>query len=68
MRAISGKDLCKVLERRGWSRLRVTGSHHIYGKAGTAVRLSVPVHAQKTLKAGLTAHLLRMAGLSESDL
>lgn len=24
MRALTGKDLCKLLERRGWSLLRIT--------------------------------------------
>ena len=68
MKSVSGKHLCSVLERQGWELLRVTGSHHIYGRAGSVVRLSVPVHAQRDLKAGLLAHLLRTAGLSESDL
>lgn len=31
-----------LLERHGWSLLRVHGSHHIYGKPGHVVRLSVP--------------------------
>jgi predicted RNA binding protein YcfA (HicA-like mRNA interferase family) len=35
MRSVSGKDIAKVLERHGWSLLRVQGSHHIYGKAGS---------------------------------
>lgn len=67
MKAISGKDLSRALERHGWSLLRIRGSHHIYGKSGSIVRLSVPVHANKPLKTGLAAHLLKMAGLSEAD-
>jgi len=42
MRSFSGKDLAKALERHGWILLRVQGSHHIYGKPGNPVRLSVP--------------------------
>ncbi len=68
MRALSGKDLCRVLERIGWSLLRVHGSHHIYGKPESIVRLSVPVHGTKPLKRGLLKHLLQAAGLSETDL
>lgn len=68
MKSISGKELCKVLERNGWSLLRVHGSHHIYGKEGGIIRLSVPVHGNKPLKTGLAKHLLRTAGLSEKDL
>jgi predicted RNA binding protein YcfA (HicA-like mRNA interferase family) len=68
MKALSGKELCKVLERHGWTLLRIQGSHHIYGKKGSEVRLSVPVHKNRSLKQGLFRHLLKQAGLSESDL
>jgi len=68
MKAISGKDLAKILERNGWKLLRVHGSHHIYGKQGTMIRLSVPIHGNKPLKAGLLKHLLKTAGLKENDI
>jgi len=68
LKAISGKDFCRVLERNGWSLLRVNGSHHIYGKVGINVRLSVPVHGNDSLKTGLLRHLIKMADLTEDDL
>ena len=68
MKSVSGKELCKVFERNGWSLLRVHGSHHIYGMEGSVIRLSVPVHGNKPLKTGLVRHLLRTAVLSEEDL
>lgn len=68
MRAISGKDFCRALERNGWSLLRISGSHHIYGKAGVAVRLLVPVHGNDSLKTGLLRHLMSLAGLTEANL
>ena len=68
MKSISGKDFAKVLERRGWSLLRVKGSHHIYGKAGGEVRISVPIHGNQALKTGLLRHFVKVAGLTESDL
>ena len=68
MRPVTGKELATVLEQHGWTLLRVRGSHHIYGKTGSSVRLSVPVHGNKPLKTGLLKHLLSMAGLSEDDL
>jgi predicted RNA binding protein YcfA (HicA-like mRNA interferase family) len=45
----SGKQFCGLLERNGWSLLRVHGSHHVYGKAGYRVRISVPVHGNAPL-------------------
>lgn len=68
VKQVSGKELIKVLEREGWIMLRIHGSHHVYGKPGSPVRLSVPVHKNMPLKIGLAKHLLKMAGLSEDDL
>ncbi len=68
MKQVSGKDFARLLERRGWVCLRINGSHHIYGKSGSPVRLSIPIHAGRTLKTGLLRHLLKMAGLTEADL
>jgi predicted RNA binding protein YcfA (HicA-like mRNA interferase family) len=68
MKSVSGKEFAKLLERHGWSLLRVQGSHHVYGKVGSNIRLSLPVHGNQTLKTGLLRHLMKLAGLSESDL
>jgi predicted RNA binding protein YcfA (HicA-like mRNA interferase family) len=68
MKSLSGKELCKVLESNGWVLMRIQGSHHIYGKPGVDMRLSVPVHKNQSLKAGLFRHLLKQAGLSEKDI
>jgi predicted RNA binding protein YcfA (HicA-like mRNA interferase family) len=42
--------------------------HHIYGKQGSVVRISIPMHGNKALKTGLVKHLLKIAELKESDL
>jgi len=68
MKSVSGKALAALLERRGWKLLRIHGSHHIYGKERSVVRLSVPIHGNQPLKVGLLKHLLKLAGLSDSDL
>lgn len=68
MKSVSGKKLAKALERYGWSLLRIQGSHHIYGRSGSHIRLSVPIHTDQPLKTGLLHHLLKMAGLTEADL
>ena len=68
MRAVSGKEFAKLVEERGWVLLRVAGSHHIYGKTGSVVRLSVPIHGNRPLKLGLQRHLMKLAELNEADL
>lgn len=67
MKSITGRELAQALEKRGWSLLRIQGSHHIYGKTGSNVRLSVPIHGNKPLKIGLLRHLLKAASLSGED-
>jgi predicted RNA binding protein YcfA (HicA-like mRNA interferase family) len=67
MKSVSGRDFIRVIERRGWRLLRVNGSHHVHGKGGSIVRLSVPVHGASQLKTGLLRHLMKLAELDESD-
>lgn len=68
MKNVTGRELAKAIERLGWVLLRVHGSHHIYGKAGQREHLSVPIHGNAVLKRGLLAHLMKLAGIKESDL
>lgn len=68
MKAVSGRELARIVERRGWTLLRVNGSHYIYGKLGSVVRLSIPIHGNKALKTGLLRHLLKTAEIGESEL
>jgi predicted RNA binding protein YcfA (HicA-like mRNA interferase family) len=67
MKSLSGREFARVIERRGWTLLRVSGSHHIYGKDGSAVRLSIPIHGNKPLKTGLLRHLAKLAEISDDD-
>jgi len=68
MKQLTGKALIRVLKKNGWRVLRVHGGHHVLGKKGSEVRLSIPVHGSKPLRMGLAKHLLKMAGLSEGDI
>jgi predicted RNA binding protein YcfA (HicA-like mRNA interferase family) len=68
VRGLSGRAFARLLERRGWKLLRINGSHHIYGKPGSIVRISVPIHGNRRLKTGLLRHLAKLAELPDSDL
>lgn len=68
MKSISGKDFCRLLEKKGWKLARINGSHHIYTKEGTIYRISVPVHKNKDLKLGLLKSLMKIAGIDENEL
>jgi predicted RNA binding protein YcfA (HicA-like mRNA interferase family) len=68
MRTISGKEFARILEKYGWTLLRINGSHHIYGKPGSIARLSVPIHGNQSLKIGLVRHLGKLAQLPDDEL
>jgi len=68
VKAISGKDLCRLLEARGWTQKRIASSHRIYAKPGNPARISVPVHGNTALKIGLQRHLMKVADIDESEL
>jgi predicted RNA binding protein YcfA (HicA-like mRNA interferase family) len=63
LRVVSGREFARVVERHGWKLLRINGSHHVYGKEGSRVRLSVPIHGATPLKPGLCRHLAKLAGV-----
>ncbi|WP_319421998.1 type II toxin-antitoxin system HicA family toxin [Pleurocapsa sp. FMAR1] len=60
MKSVSGKKLCKIIEKKGWVLRKVTGSHHVYEKTGADKILSIPVHGNKDL--------MKIAELTENDL
>jgi predicted RNA binding protein YcfA (HicA-like mRNA interferase family) len=68
MRTIAGREFARIVERRGWQLLRIAGSHHIYGKAGSIVRLSIPIHGNRPLKTGLLRHLAKLAEIPDDEL
>lgn len=68
MKSISGKQLCKIVEHRGWILQRVTGSHHIYQNPDFDRILSIPIHKNKDLKLGTLKALMKIADLTEDDL
>ena len=68
MMAIAGREFARMIERRGWQLLSVSGSHHIYGKSGSVVRLSVPIHGNRPLKTGLLRHLAKLAEIPDAEL
>lgn len=65
MKVVSGSEFARLIERRGWRLLRIAGSHHIYGKPGSIVRLSVPIHGNRPLKTGLLRHLAKLAAIED---
>jgi predicted RNA binding protein YcfA (HicA-like mRNA interferase family) len=68
VRPLTGKELGRVLEQRGWELARINESHHIYRHDGRPERISVPVHGSKPLKRGLQSQLLKTAGIDPESI
>ena len=68
MKSLSGREFARLIEQRGWRLLRISGSHHIYGKTGSVVRLSIPIHGSRPLKIGLLRHLAKLAEIPDEEL
>ncbi|NTU42481.1 MAG: type II toxin-antitoxin system HicA family toxin [Nitrospirales bacterium] len=68
MKVISGKDLCRLLEAKGWELKNIHGSHHVYMKTGRKERISIPVHGNRDLKTGLLKAIMKIAEIGEDEL
>lgn len=68
--SVSGKELCRVLEKDGYVFVRQTGSHRIYQKKTeeAAITIPIPVHTNKSLKQGTLLGILRKAGITKERL
>ena len=62
MKSVSGKMLCKIVEKVGWKLNRVKGSHHIYTKENSSVILVIPVHGNRNYLYFLVKEYVRMRG------
>ena len=59
---ISGREVCRRLQKDGWHLSRIRGSHHSYNKGGKKV--VVPVHGNKSLQKGTLHALAKETGLN----
>ncbi len=61
---ISGEDAVRAFCKAGYTLDRISSSHHILQHPNRRERLSVPVHAGKTVGPGLLSKQIKLAGLS----
>jgi len=68
VKQVSGRELARVIQRRGWSLPRIHGSHHVFTMTGLRERIVIPIHGNQPLKKGLLRSLMKIAGVQEDDL
>lgn len=68
MKQVSGRELARAIQKRGWSLARIKGSHHVFTKLGHRERIVIPIHGNQPLKLGLLRSLMKIAGIAEDDI
>ena len=67
---ISGKELCKAVEKEGFVFVRQTGSHRIYQKKSEEgnITIPIPIHSNRPLKKGTLHNILKKTGITREKL
>ena len=63
---ISGRKLCKVLERLGFEKIHQVGSHARYKHPDGRITV-VPVHANEEVGKGLLGEILKQTKISRKE-
>ncbi|MCP9491829.1 MAG: type II toxin-antitoxin system HicA family toxin [Solirubrobacteraceae bacterium MAG38_C4-C5] len=66
--AVSGKQVIKALEKRGWYVKRIKGSHHALRHPTVSDTVVVPVHGNRPIAKGTLGNILRTAGMTRDQL
>ncbi len=64
---ITGAVAKRAFEKAGFAMVRMKGSHAILKKAGHPLVLSIPLHAGKTMGAGLLKSQIDAAGMTVEE-
>jgi len=66
LRKLSGTEVCRILEKHGFLRVRQRGSHVVMQRreSGTTVTVPVPMHPE--LRLGTLRSIVRQSGLPRS--
>lgn len=64
--AISGKEMCKLLEKLGFIKIHQKGSHVRYKHADARITV-IPVHGNEDLGKGLLREILNQIKLNKEE-
>jgi predicted RNA binding protein YcfA (HicA-like mRNA interferase family) len=67
IRIISGKDVCIILARHGFSEVRQRGSHIVMQKQLPDTTITVPVPNHAELRIGTLQSIIRQSGVSRTE-
>ncbi len=67
LRALSGREVCRILAGCGFVEVRRRGSHVVMQKAELGTTVTVPVPEHKELRTGTLMSIIRQSGLPRSE-
>ena len=67
LRVLSGKQVCGILERHGFSEVHQRGSHIVMQKRISDTTITVPVPNHDELRVGTLQAIIRQAGVSRHE-
>ncbi len=66
LRALSGREVCKIMSKHGFQEVRRKGSHIIMQKQEGSTTITVPVPDHGELRIGTLLGIIRQSGLPRS--
>ena len=67
LKVLSGKDVCRILERHGFVEVRRRGTHIIMQKKIAENTITVPVPDHSELRMGTLQAIIRQSGLQRTE-
>ena len=67
LRALSGRDACKILEKHGFREVRRRGSHVVMQRRTDAGTVTVPVPDHPELAIGTLLSIIRQSGIARTE-
>ena len=64
---LSGKEICRILEKHGFSELRRRGSHIVMQRMLPNTTVTIPVPDHKEIRIGTLLSIIRQSGLQRSE-
>ncbi|MGH8510464.1 MAG: type II toxin-antitoxin system HicA family toxin [Gammaproteobacteria bacterium] len=67
LRTLSGKEVCTILYRHGFTEVRQRGSHIVMQKQLSGTTITVPVPDHRELRVGTLQSIIRQSNVPRSE-
>jgi len=67
LKVLSGREVCKILQKYGFKEVRKKGSHIVMQKQIGKNTITVPVPDHKEIKKGTLMSIIRQSGLPREE-